>query len=425
MYLILHIIALTVLLMLSALFSASETALFSLSKMQLRRLKAARPGRCAVIEDLLNTPRRTLNTILTGNMLVNVSVSAIVTETALRLGGQKGLGLAMGLATFLLLVFGEVTPKTFAITHAENFSCFICRYLQLFAKIVFPLRWLWAKAADFLSQRIIGRKYLNEPFLTEEEIRGLVSIGEKEGVVSKEEEQMISNVFDFAVRSINEIMIPRVDIIAVDFNQDAAHLEQILKTSRHSKVPVYKDSVDNILGIIYAKEYLVAPRPDWQGLVKPILFVPDTKKIEEVLLEFQGTRSYIAIVTDEYGGTSGLVTIEDILEEIVGEIQDEYDREEKLIVRADENTVSVSGKTSLHDLNEEMGTHFKVEDVQTVAGLVGHLFGRIPKSGESIRYRHFLFIVDDVRKRRVRKVTMVREKHHHKRPGPAVKAKTP
>ncbi|MBN3038587.1 MAG: HlyC/CorC family transporter [Candidatus Omnitrophica bacterium] len=402
------------LLVLSGIFSASETALFSLSKMQLRRLKKIQPGQCAVIENLLSSPRRTLNTILTGNMLVNVSASALVTETAIRISGQKALGIAVGFTTALLLIFGEVTPKTFAITHAEDFSCFIARYLQLFAKLIFPLRWLWAKIADFFSQRIIGRQYLKEPFLTEEEVRGLLSIGEKEGVVSKEEEQMISNVFDFAERSVNEVMTPRVDIIGVDFNEDAQQLERILKSNRHSKLPVYKETIDNILGIVYAKEYLLAPCPDWQKLVKPILFVPDTKKIEEVLLEFQSKRSYIAIVTDEYGGTSGLVTIEDILEEIVGEIQDEYDTEEKLIVRIDENSVSVSGKTSLHDLNEELHTHFKVEDVQTVAGLIGHLFGRIPKSGESIRHRNYLFTVDDVRKRRIRKITMTHEKHHYK-----------
>ncbi|MBU3933251.1 MAG: hemolysin family protein [Candidatus Omnitrophica bacterium] len=406
MNLLWHILALAVLLILSGLFSATETALFSLSKIQLRRLKEARPAQSALIAQLLDSPRRTLNTILTGNMLVNVTISALVTETVMCASGQRGLGASVGLATFLLLVFGEVTPKTFAISHAESFSCFISRPLYLFSKIVSPVCLGWSKIADFFSGRTIGRQYLRQPFLTSEEIRGLVSIGEKGGVISKEEEQMISTVFDFRERYVNEIMTPRVDIVAIDVQEDSLQLEKALKSSRHSKIPVYKDSVDNILGIIYAKEYLLAPCADWQSKVLPVLFAPETKRIEELLLEFQSKKSYAAIVTDEYGGTSGLVTIEDILEEIVGEIQDEYDTEEKLIVRVDENTVSVSGKTSLYDLNEELNAHFKAKGAETLGGFMIHLFGRIPKSGESIRYRAYLFSVDDVRKHRIRKVTI-------------------
>ena len=406
MNLLWHILALAILLILSGLFSATETALFSLSKIQLRRLKEARPVQSALIAQLLDSPRRTLNTILTGNMLVNITISALVTETVMCVSGQRGLGVSVGLATFLLLVFGEVTPKTFAISHAESFSCFISRPLYLFSKIVSPVCLGWSKIADFFSGHTIGRQYLRQPFLTSEEIRGLVSIGEKGGVISKEEEQMISTVFDFRERYVNEIMTPRVDIVAIDVQQDSLQLEKTLKSSRHSKIPVYKDSVDNILGIIYAKQYLLAPRRDWQSRVLPVLFAPETKRIEELLLEFQSKKSYVAIVTDEYGGTSGLVTIEDILEEIVGEIQDEYDTEEKLIVRVDENTVSVSGKTSLYDLNEELNTHFKAKGTETLGGFMIHLFGRIPKSGESIRYRAYVFSVDDVRKHRIRKVTI-------------------
>lgn len=401
-----RILVLVILLIYSALFSASETALFSLSKIQLRRLRERRPTRSVIIEQLLSSPRQTLNTILTGNMLVNIAASALVTATLLHIMGQRGVALACGVTTFLLLIFGEITPKTFAISYAEGFACFIARPLQLFGKIIFPICFVWSKIADFFSGHTIGRQYTAEAFLTEEEVRGLVSIGEKEGVVSKEEEQMISTVFDFGERYVNEIMTPRVDIVAVDVNKDSLHLEKILKSSRHTKIPAYKDRVDNILGIIYAKEYLLKPCADWQSLVKPVLFVPETKKIEELLLEFQSEESYIAIVTDEYGGTSGLVTVEDILEEIVGEIQDEYDSEEKLIVKVDENTVSVSGKTSLYDLNEELHTRFKAKDAQTVAGFMIHLFGRIPKSGESARYRNYLFTVDDVRKNRIRKVTI-------------------
>jgi len=399
-------LALFILLVFSGLFSASETALFSLSKIQLRRIKEKRPAQSAVIEQLLDSPKRTLNTILTGNMLVNITACALVTATMIRIFGSRGIALAFALTTFLLLIFGEVTPKIFAISRAEGFSGFIARPLFIFSKLIHPVCLVWSQAANFISGRLIGQAYLKQPFLTEEEVRGLVSIGEKEGVISKEEEQMISTVFDFGERHVNEIIIPRVDIVAVDINETSSFLDRVLKQSRHSKIPVYKERIDNILGIVYAKQYLLAPKKDWQDLIRPVLFVPETKKIEELLLEFQSKKSYLAIVTDEHGGTSGLVTIEDILEEIVGEIQDEYDTEEKLIARIDKDTISISGKTALYDLNEELNSHFKAEESQTVGGFVIHLFGRIPKSGESIRYRNYLFTVNDVRKHRIRKITI-------------------
>ncbi|MFH1245290.1 MAG: hemolysin family protein [Candidatus Omnitrophota bacterium] len=396
----------SILLVLSGLFSASETALFSLSKIQLHRLREKKADKCAVIEGLLNTPRRTLNTILTGNMLVNVMISTIITTTALHFAGERGLKYSFVCTTLLLLVFGELTPKTFGIAYAQPFACFIARPLTVFAKVIFPIRWLWSKVADSFSQLIIGRRYLYQPFLTEEEIRGLVSIGEKEGIVSKEEEQMISTVFDFSRRSVKEIMIPRVDVAAVDVNDDNRSLEQALKASRYSYLPVFKDTIDNVLGVIDAKKYLLSPCPDWQNEIYPVLFVPETKKIEELLLEFQSKSADIAIVTDEYGGTAGLVTIKDILEEIVGEIRDEYNAEEKVVARIDKDTLTVNGKMSLYDLNEELGTHFEAEDAQTVGGLLIHLFGGIPKSGESIRYNEYLFMVDAVRRHRISKVTI-------------------
>lgn len=395
-----------ILLILSGFFSASESALFSLSKIQLHRLREKKADSCAVIESLLDTPRRTLNSILTGNMLVNVMTSALVTTTAMHFAGEKGLKYAFICTTLLLLVFGELTPKTFGIAYAPAFACFVARPLTVFARLIFPVRWLWSKVADYFSQLIIGRRYLYQPFLTEEEIRGLVSIGEKEGVVSKEEEQMISTVFDFSRRSVKEIMTPRVDVAAVDVNAGSRDLEKALKSSRYSQLPVFKNSVDNILGVIDAKKFLLSPRPDWQNGIDPVLFVPETKKIEELLLEFQSKKTDMAVVTDEYGGTAGLVTLKDVLEEILGEIQDEYNPAEQVVARLDQDTLTVNGRMSLYDLNAELGTHFEAKDAQTVGGLLIHLFGRFPKSGESIRCQEYLFIADDVHRHRISRVTV-------------------
>ena len=397
------------LLLLSAVFSGSETALFSLNKVQLKRLHKRSPARARIINEFLDSPRRTLNTILTGNMLVNITLSALVSALSIRLWGQdKGVLIAIISTALMLLIFGEVTPKIFAIRNAEKFSQAVSCYLRWFSRVIFPLRQLWSGIADFLFRLSVKSARKKQPFITEGELKALVSIGEKEGIIEANEKEMIHTVFEFGDRFITEIMTPRVDIVSVDVESSSQELTEILKKSRHSKVPVYKDTIDNILGVIYSKEYLLKPADNWQSLVSPITFVPKVMTIDDLLSEFHSQKSHIAVVTDEYGGTAGIVTIEDVLEEIVGEIHDEYDTEEKLVIPVDKFTISVSGKTTLHDLKEDSGINLKAEEAETVGGFVTELFGRLPKSGDIIRHKKFIFIVDDVIKNRVRKITIKR-----------------
>jgi CBS domain containing-hemolysin-like protein len=403
-----HFAIIAVLLGLSAVFSGSETAIFSLSRIQVKRIKDRKPERGKVVERLLNSPRRTLNIILTGNMLVNVTASALLTVAMVRMLGGKGVGVAVGAMTFLVLIFGEVTPKSFAIRNAESISSLVSKPLDIFGKITFPIRWILATVADVFISFFVGKKYTKKPFATEEELKTLVSIGEREGIVDKDEKHMIHAVFEFSHRHINEIMVPRVDIVAVNYNQDCKSLAETLKASRHSKLPVYIDNIDNIQGVIYTKQYLLDPKEDWRSFIRPVMMVPESKTIEDLLIEFRSKKQDIAIAVDEYGGTSGLVTVEDIIEEIVGEIVDEYDREEEPIRKIDDKTFRLMGDLTLNDLHEELGIDLETEEAETVGGFLMQKLGKIPRPGDTLAYKNLLFLVEDVRKNRIRRITMKR-----------------
>jgi putative hemolysin len=217
---------------------------------------------------------------------------------------------------------------------------------------------------------------------------------------------MVHVVFEFSDRRINEIMIPRVDIVAIDYDQDCKSVIEALKASRHSKLPVYKDNIDNIQGVIYTKQYLMDPKEDWHSFIKPVIMVPESKTIEDLLIEFRSKKEDIAIAVDEYGGTSGLVTVEDIIEEIVGEIVDEYDKEEKAIKEIDESTFELKGDLTLNDLDEELGIELKAEEAETIGGFLMEQLGRIPRQGDKLTYKNLSFTVDNVRKNRVRRIIM-------------------
>lgn len=401
-----RLIFLPILLFLSGAFSASETALFSLSKLRIKRLQARQPSVARIVLELLNSPRKTLTSILIGNMLVNVCASAIATSIAVELMGDVGVGIAVGIMTFLLLVFGEVTPKTFAIRNAEALAIRIAKPLYWFAQILFPVRWFLKKITDFFYNRLVGKKAAREPLITQAELETLVSIGEKEGIFGREERHMIHTVFEFGKRTVDEILIPRVDMVAASVDATAQQLVRIMEEFKHNKIPIYKDTIDNILGMVYTKDFMLQPKQDWPSFIKPVLFIPETKMIDELLVEFQSKKIYLAIVIDEYGGTSGLVTMEDILEEIVGEIRDEYDKEEKAFERIDANTFRVSGRMTLHDLNEELGLNIRTEEAETIGGYILFLFGRIPKADESIRRGNLVFFVDQVKDRRIEKIVI-------------------
>ncbi|NQT90269.1 MAG: HlyC/CorC family transporter [Candidatus Omnitrophica bacterium] len=398
-----YLILLFVLLGLSAFFSGSETALFSLTNFQRKRISAKNPHTSKVISTLLESPRRTLATLLIGNMLVNIAAASIATVLAITLFGKNGVAISIVVMTFLLLVFGEVAPKTFAIRNSESFSLSCSLPLHIFGKLIWPLRRILRSVADiFIS--LFAVKKETKPYITQQELKALMAISEKEGVIEKEEEQMIRSIFDLGERNVDEIMTPRVDVAGCEKEASSDELIEVMKNSKHTKIPIYDDTIDHVTGVVYTNEFMLQPKKDFSSYVKEPLFVPETETIDDLLVKFQSTKTYIAVVIDEFGGTSGIVTLEDVLEEIVGEIKDEYDREVTPIEKETPNTYTVSGKTSIRDVNDELGLKLPMEDVTTINGLVLMLFGRVPRPGEVIRFKGVMFQVLEVRENMATKV---------------------
>lgn len=402
------IVTVIILLILSAFFSGSETALFSLKPLTLRKLARDRKD-ARHIKYLLKDPTRMLATILIGNMLVNIIASVIVSSISIDLLGDAGIGIAIGIMTLLLLLFGEVTPKTLAIEHPVAFSLFCAQPLIIFSKLIFPLRWCLRSIADNLIP-VWGQPVPQEPTVTEEELKTIIDVGQKEGVVAKQEREMIRAVLEFTDTDVKEVFTPRVDIKAISITATREEALQLAKEYQHSKIPIYTKSLDKIMGVIYAKELLLQPKKKFTELIKPVLFVPGTKKIDELLQIFEQQKLKIAIVVDEYGGTDGMVTMEDILEEIFGEIYDEFETPEKLIEDLGDNRHRVVGKIGINDINESLETKLPEEEHETLAGLILDRFGKIPTTGETIRIESAKIVIEKMAGRRITSVIIETKK---------------
>ena len=403
-----QLILIIIFLILSAFFSSSETALFSLNKLQIRKINISHPKSGKMVTHLLNFPRRTLITILIGNMIVNVAITSMTTFLIIQIFGSKGIGLAICLVTFFLLIFGEVVPKSLAIKNAEAFSIIVARPLEIFARVIFPVRKLLQAVSDFILSIFIKETTLKKPYITQKELKTLVSISREEGVLEEEEKDMIKALLELGEQEVKEIMVPRTDIVACAREVSSDTLIKLMKDSLHTKIPIYSGSSDNIVGMISTREFMLSPNKDLKNFIRPVAFVPETKKVDDLLIELRAKKMTLAIVIDEYGGTEGLVTREDILEEIVGEIYDEYDKIEKLIERIDERKVIVSGKLSIKDVNEQLNLHLPLSKGETLSGLLLALFGHLPSVGEKVEYEGLKFEIKNIRKRRIEQIAITK-----------------
>lgn len=347
------------------------------------------------VSQLLDSPRRTLATILIGNMLVNVAATSIATVVAVKTFGEAGVIISILSMTAILLLFGEVAPKIMAIQSSEKFSTFVSLPLLLFGKLILPIRWLLQNISGTLIS-LFTKQTAQQPFITEKELKAMVSISKKEGIIDKEEERMIHSIFEFGHRSVDEIMTPRVDITGCDKKASGEELIRIMKKKKFSKIPIYEDDLDHIVGVVYTKEFMLEPKDDWHGYIKKPLFIPEAEMIDDLLIKFQSRRNYIAVIIDEFGGTSGLITLEDVLEEIVGEIHDEYDKVETYIQKQKDDSYIINGKTLVKEVNERLNINLPTEEVNTMNGLLLLLFGRVPKNKETVRYKNLNFTALDV-----------------------------
>ncbi len=393
---------LILLILLSSFFSGTETALVALGKYYLKKENK-------VLSDLLKEPQKTLTTILVGNMFVNVFASSLAAYIAVSLWGKYGLWLSTIFMTFIILLFGEVSPKNIAIYMPERIALFAAYPLRFFSIIFSPLVYLLTKFVEFFSY-LFGIDTKEEDF-SEEEVNILLSLGRENGVLKEEEREMIEKIMIFRETTLKEVMVPRVDMECLEAELTLEDIMKKIGKLHHSRIPVYEENVDNIIGILYIKDlskYLKEEKLSTPitNLIRKPLFVPENKRADDMLQEFIKNNIQIAIVIDEYGGVAGLVTMEDLMEEIVGEIQDEYDKEEEPIQKINENTYIVDGLINLYTLSEELGISIvdDEEDFDTLSGLIFELTSHIPKEGEKVKYKDIEFEVAKVNKNRIEKV---------------------
>lgn len=407
------------LLCVSAFVSSSETAFFSLSPAEKEILESSTQSRDVCIRNLLQQPQRLLATILITNNFVNIVITlsfAYATSKFLDFGGSAIIEFLVEtvIITFLLLLFGEITPKVFASTNPLRIAHGTCFGLQFLTKLLYPFAFLLMKSTSIVEHRMEKHPHNN---ISMEELSQAVELTE---VDTEAEKDILEGITKFGTRQVSDIMRPRMDIVDVDIKADYKELLSIIISSGYSRIPVYAGTNDKIRGVIYSKDmipYLDKPRSfRWQALIRPVYIVPISKRLDDLLNEFQEHKVHLAIVVDEYGGTAGLVTLEDVLEEIVGEISDEYDDEEKQYTQIDENTYLFEGKTLLNDFYKitdiEEGLFDKVStEVETLAGLLLELRGDFPKQGEKIDYENCSFEVMAVDNRRIKtiKVTIRRD----------------
>ena len=406
-----QIISLVILIALSSFFSMSETALMSLSRMRLRHMVEAEVPGAELVEKLTKDPNRLLGTILIGNSVANIGASAMATVLATNIFGNSGVGIATGIITVLVLIFGEITPKSIAKQKSEAVALIIARPIEFVVIIFKPLVYIFTAISSVFIRILGGDPNEAKSFITQEELKTMVGVSEEEGVLENAEKEMIFNVFEFADLQVKDIMVQRVDIVSVDKEASYDEVMDVIKNEQFSRIPVYNQTIDNIIGVLNIKDLATIEnlRKDFNisKYIRDPFYTFEFKKIVELFKEMKKTRNQIAIVLDEYGGTVGLVTIEDLVEEIVGEIEDEYDEEKNPVEVIKENEYVVEGSLRLHDISDLIGINIDSEEFDSVGGLMIGDLGRMPEEQEEVTVNNIKFIAEEIEKNRIKKVRMI------------------
>jgi len=390
------------LIFLSAFFSASETAFISLGKYHYQKLLESDRKKSEKLKFWFENPEKVLVTTLVGNNFVNILASVFGATIFYNYFHKIIPSVIAGIMTFIILVFGEIIPKSIAKKHSEKIAFLTSYPLKIFSIIFYP----FIKILLFVSNSflMIFKERIDSilPVLTEEDVKAMISAGEKEGVIEREEKEMIHSIFEFGDLMVKEIMTPRVNIVAVEENTSIQDVVKKISFSGYSRMPVYKENIDKITGIVYIKDIIAKQtEPSWENLKakdikRSVYFIPETKKVIELLRELQMLKLQMAIVIDEYGGTAGLVTMEDLIEEIVGEISDEFKRDEREYIKISEGRYLMKGSMEIEKVEELLGIKIPEEiDVETIAGFVLSYFGRFPKKEEEFEYKNYKFVVQD------------------------------
>ncbi|MBN2102692.1 HlyC/CorC family transporter [bacterium] len=409
----------------SAFFSGSETALFSLKASDRRKLRENMHTSYSArrVLALLKNPRRLLVSILIGNTIVNVAAATVAAIWTHRMlvntpWSRWSFVIDVVVVTAVILLFSEILPKIIAVKKPVVFAEKVSPVLSGCVILFLPLSFLFEHLTHLLTKWLGIQKEV--PFVNEEELKTLIEVGEDKGTLDKAEREMIHSIFEFHETMAKEVMIPRMDMVSVEKNIPMNQVLKLVEAYGHSRIPVYEEKIDNIIGILYVKDLLSytknqSKEQTLSDLVRKPYFVPESKPIDELLREFQKERIHMAIVVDEYGGTAGLVTMEDVIEEIVGEIRDEYDREKPLIKQMKSHEWLVDAKINIEILNEKLGVAIpSEEDFESLGGFIFSQLGAIPKEKETVQFGNYQFVVEKVVGRRIKRVRILEVRESEK-----------
>ena len=406
---ILQIGLLIVLLLGSGFFSASETSLMSLSKIRIRYMEEEGVKGAKLVSSLIEKSSDLLSSILVGNNVVNIAATSVSTSLFISIFGDGGVAIATAVMTVLVLIFGEITPKTIAANSPEKIAVIVSKPISIIMKITKPIVWVFNLLTGIIF-KIMGIENDGvKPFITEEELKAMVNVSHEEGVLEIEEREIINNVFQFGDMQAKEAMIQRLDMVAVNIEDSYDEIIELFKSEKLSRLPVYQESIDDIVGILNIKDIIFLSDEeienfDIKDYVREAFFTYEFKKITQLLEEMKKEKSQMAIVVDEYGGTAGLLTIEDLVEVIVGDIDDEYDEEEEEIVKVSDNEYLVEGSTKISDVNEQIGINFESDEFDSIGGFIIGYLKRIPEENELIEVGNVKFSVESIDKNRINKI---------------------
>ena len=406
---ILQIGLLVVLLLSSGFFSASETSLMSLSKIRIRYMEDEGVKGAKLVGSLIEKSSDLLSSILVGNNIVNIAATSVSTSLFINIFGDGGVAIATAVMTVLVLIFGEITPKTIAANSPEKIAVAVSKPISIIMKITKPIVWIFNLLTGIIF-KIMGIDNDGvKPFITEEELKAMVNVSHEEGVLEMEEREIINNVFQFGDMQAKEAMIQRLDMVAIDIEDSYDEIIELFKSEKLSRLPVYQESIDDIVGILNIKDIIFLSDEeienfDIKDYVREAFFTYEFKKITQLLEEMKKEKTQMAIVVDEYGGTAGLLTIEDLVEVIVGDIDDEYDEEEEEIVKINDNEYLVEGSTKISDVNEQLGINLESEEFDSIGGFIIGYLKRIPEENEIIEVEDVKFKVESIDKNRINKI---------------------
>ena len=406
---IIQLVIVIILLSASAFFSSAETALMTSNKLKMRNLADNGDKRAAKVLKVTENTDKMLSAILIGNNIVNLTASSISTALTLKIFGSRLVGIATGILTFLILVFGEITPKNVASKNAEKMALIYIGVISFLVTLLTPVIFIVNTVAKFVIS-IFNKNGDDNNAVTEEELRAMVEYSHEEGVIENEEKKMIVNVVDFGDTVAGDIMVPRVDMVMVDEKSSYEEILQVFREERYTRIPVYEETPDNVIGILNVKDFLLIEDKEnfvMKELLREPLYTYEYKKTSALMMDMRKTGANIVIVLDEYGITAGLITLEDMLEEIVGEIRDEFDADEdEGITKVSDLEYLIDGSTNLDDINDRIGLSLSSEEYESIGGLIMEKLGRLPVEGEIINFDNIVLTVKKMDHARIEKVCL-------------------